>query len=288
MHAPDELPASQLYRSMTAPPTISDPTADQLFQLAVREQFPESYEFEARYVEHEMAHIGRLFAAGVCPVAGKDVLEFGCNIGATSIVLAHYGARVTAVDIIPAHLVMARLNTKRYGAAGIHFELLHEGERLPFADGEFDAVTCNSVLEYVRPELLAGVQHELNRVLKPGGLLLVFGTSNRLSPIEMHSGQWLNNYIPRRFDQVTGRQRERGVSPSKLRHGFGPRYEDLFSGRAGTQRYIELKRTMGLKGWKLRLLNALGAFFAVSPVSMPLLLPYATVLLRKPAGGRGR
>ena len=57
------------------------------------------------------------------------------------------------------------------------------------------------------------MQRELNRVLKPDGLLLVFGTSNRLSPVEMHSGESFNNYIPRRFDQVLGRQRERGVSP---------------------------------------------------------------------------
>ena len=273
---------------MTVHPTISDAAADQQFQLEVREHFPESYEFEARYVDHEMAHIGHLFATGVCPVAGKDVLEFGCNIGATSIVLAHYGARVTAVDISPAHLEMARLNTKRYGIDGIRFQLLHEGERLPFADGEFDGITCNSVLEYVRPDLLTGVQRELNRVLRPGGLLLVFGTSNRLSPVEMHSRQWFNNYIPRRFDRISGRQRERGVSPWKLRHGLGPGYEDLFSGRTGTHRYIELKQTMGLNAWKLRLLNALGAFFAISPVSLPLILPYATVLLRKPAGEEDR
>ena len=52
---------------MTASPIIRDTTADEQFQLAVREQFPESYEFEARYVEHEMAHIGHLFATGMCP-----------------------------------------------------------------------------------------------------------------------------------------------------------------------------------------------------------------------------
>jgi SAM-dependent methyltransferase len=266
---------------MTAFPNIRDMTADQQFQLAVREQFPDSYEFEARYVDHEMAHIGHLFATGVCPVEGKKVLEFGCNIGATSIVLAHYGARVTAVDISPQCIEMARLNTKRYGSLGVRFELLNEGQPLPFADGEFEVVTCNSVLEYVRPNLLAGVQRELSRVLKPGGLLLVFGTSNRLSPIEMHSGEWLNNYIPRRFDQLFGRQRERGVPPWKLRHGFGPAYDDLFAGHAGTRRYIELKRAMGLNGGKLRVLSALGTLFAMSPVSLPLVLPYATALLRK-------
>ncbi len=163
-----------------------------------------------------------------------------------------------------------------------------EGQRLPFANGEFDVVTCNSVLEYVRPELLSGVQQELSRVLKPGGLLLVFGTSNRLSPVEMHSGEWFTNYIPRRFDRITGRQRERGVSPWKLRRGFGSNYDDLFTGWAGMQQYIDLKRAMGLNGWKLGLLRTLGAFFAISPVSVPLILPYATVLLQKPADGTRR
>jgi SAM-dependent methyltransferase len=267
---------------MTAFPVICDAEADQQFQLVIREQYPESYEFELRYVDHEMAHIGHLFATGLCPVDGKEVLEFGCNIGATSIVLAHYGAHVTAVDISPACLEMAGLNARRYGSAGIRFHPLHEGQRLPFADAEFDVVTCNSVLEYVRPDLLAGVQQELNRVLRPGGLLLVFGTSNRLSPVEAHSGEWFNNYIPRRLDHVLSRQPERGVSPWKLRCGFGPGYEDLFSGRTGTQRYIELKRRMGLSGWKLSLLRALGGFFAMSPVSLPLVVPWATVLLRKP------
>jgi SAM-dependent methyltransferase len=269
-------------------PTISDAKADQEFQLAIREQHPKSYAFAARYVEHEMAHIGHLFATGVCPVEGKKVLEFGCNIGATSIVLAHYGAHVTAVDISPACLEMARLNTRRYGSAGIRLQTLNEGERLPFEDASFDVVTCNSVLEYVRPGLLAGVQRELNRVLKPGGLLLVFGTSNRLSPVEMHSRQWFNNYIPRRFDRLSGPERERGVSPWKLRCGFGSNYEDLFSGRAGTKRFIELKRAMGLNGWKLRLLSAIGAVSAIWPVSVPLVMPYATVLLRKRTDADGR
>lgn len=266
---------------MAAHLTISDSAADQQFQLTIREQFPESYEFEARYVEHEMSHIGHLFATGVCQVQGRGVLEFGCNIGATSIVLAHYGALVTAVDISPECLKMARLNTRRYGKTGIRFQKVHEGDRLPFADGEFDIVTCNSVLEYVRPELLTGVQQELNRVLKPGGLLLVFGTSNRLSPVEMHSGEWFNNYVPRRFDRTSGRQRERGVSPWRLRRGFGSSYDDLFSGWTGMRRYIDLKRAMGMTKWKLSLLSALGPFFAVSPVSLPLVLPYATALLRK-------
>lgn len=266
---------------MIAPPTVSDTAADRQFQRAIRAQYPESYEFEARYVEHELSHIGQMFAASLCPVEGMQVLEFGCNIGATSIVLAHYGARVTAVDINPACLETSRLNARRYGITAIRFELAHEGLPLPFADKTFQMVTCNSVLEYVRPELLAGVQRELGRVLKPGGLMLVFGTSNRLWPVEAHSGELFNNYIPRRFDELSGRQRERGVWPWKLRCGFGPRYDNVFSGWAGAQRYIQVKRMMGLTGPKLKLLSAVGQFAAISPISLPLLMPFATVLLRK-------
>lgn len=266
---------------MTAFPTIRDTAADRQFQSAIRQEYPEDYGFASTYVDHEMAHIGTLFATGVCAVDGKEVLEFGCNIGATSIVLAHYGARVTGVDINPACLEMAQLNNRRYGSAEICFQLVQEGERLPFADGSFDVITCNSVLEYVRPELLATVQRELNRVLRPGGLLLVFGTSNRLWPREAHSGEWFSNYIPRRFDRLLGRQHTRGVSFRKLRHGFGLCYEDLFCGPSATRRYIELKRLMGWEGWKLHLLRALGAVFAASPISVPRLLPFATVFLRK-------
>jgi SAM-dependent methyltransferase len=76
---------------------------------------------------------------------------------------------------------------------------------------------CNSVLEYVRPDQLAAIVGELRRVLKPGGRLLVTGTSSRLSPKEVHSGRWLVNYLPRRIDSWLGRCRQRGLDPFRLR-----------------------------------------------------------------------
>jgi SAM-dependent methyltransferase len=268
--------------SLAPSPVISDPQADRQFQEKVRQDYPQSYEFENRYVDHEMAHIGHVFATGLCPVAGKEVLEFGCNVGATSVVLAHYGANVTAVDISADSLDLARLNAQRYGVAGrIRFQLLKPGKPLPFTGSSFDVVTCNSVLEYVSPELLPSVQRELSRVLRPGGLLLVFGTSNRVSPVEAHSGRWFTNYTPGAVDRYLRRPLERGVSPWRLRRGFGRGYDDLLSGWSGARRYIELKRTMGLKGWRLTALRGLATAAALSPVSIGLLLPYATVLLRK-------
>jgi len=259
--------------------------ADEQFHAGVRELFPDSYEFESHYVEYEFAHIGKMFESDVCPVAGATVLEFGCNIGATSVVLAHYGANVTAVDIDPRCVELARLNAERYGVARkVRCDVLAPGEPLPFPDSSFDVVTSNSVLEYVEPKLLPHAQREMDRVLKPGGLLLVFGTSNRLWPLEAHSKRWLVNYIPRGLDRLLAKPLARGVWPGRLRRGFGPGYDDLLVGQEGARRYAELKRQMGAPEWRLRAMRLAAPAFAMSPWSIGLVMPYATLLLRKRGG----
>lgn len=271
---------------MPLAPGICDADADRQFQERLRELFPHSYAFEENYVNHEISHIGHVFATGTCPVQGKQVLEFGCNVGASSIVLAHYGAQVTAVDINPDSIRLAELNAQRYGVGDkIDFHVLEQGKKLPFADGSFDVVTCNSVLEYVDHDRLPEMQRELDRVLRPGGLLLVFGTSNRCWPREMHSGQWFINYLPTAFDAVIRPRHNRGVFPWRLRRGFGPQYEDLLSGWSGALTYIELKRSMGWKGSRIQMMRAVAPLFAVSPLSLGSLFPYATVLLRKGVPG---
>jgi SAM-dependent methyltransferase len=58
---------------------------------------------------------------------------------------------------------------RRYGVAYVNADLT----RLPFADGQFDAVRCVSVLEHMpRPARLAGIA-DMARVARPGGRLIV-------------------------------------------------------------------------------------------------------------------
>ena len=123
-------------------------------------------------------------------VPNLRVLEFGCNVGASAIVLAQLGAQVSGIDISVDLVELARLNARRFGHTGIDFHHVADSRRLHWPDGAFDLVLRNSVLEYIGVEELSAVQREIDRLLKPGGLILVTASSNRLWPFEVRSGRW--------------------------------------------------------------------------------------------------
>ena len=170
---------------------------------------------------------------------------------------------VSAADVGPRVLELARLNAKRYRAENIDFRLLVPGDPLPYGTN-FDLVTCNSVLEYVKPEELGAVLRELDRVLKPGGLLLILGTSNRLAPREVHSKRWLSNYLPRSLDRVFG-WRQRGIFPWSVTTHLGG-YRDVIAADVG-DKYFGLRRRLGDLPAKLAVLHILaklGGVFGLS------------------------
>src|SRR5437899_12888259 len=67
-------------------------------------------------VDHAWKRNRPVFEHFSVPLSGASVLEFGCFVGGTAIVLAMLGAKVTAVDIDPAKIELAKLNAERYGA----------------------------------------------------------------------------------------------------------------------------------------------------------------------------
>jgi ubiquinone/menaquinone biosynthesis C-methylase UbiE len=261
---------------MDSLPVVVDLQADADFRAAVTTMFGPS-SMELNYVEHEFGHIRHMFTTGVCVARGK-VLEYGCNIGATAIILSCLGADVTGVDVNPAALEIARLNAKRFGRQ-IEFLEINSGTALPFADNTFDLVVCNSVLEYVHPEQLGYQQRELYRVLAPGGRILVFGTSSRLWPKEKHSRSWFNNYTPLWMDSITGRRRARGVWPWKIRHGFGP-MKDVLK-KMGPDALVGVKDSIGQSGETRWVLLRLTGVAKLLGVSWGLLLPWIVAVLEK-------
>ena len=98
-----------------------------------------------------------------CPEPG-GALDVGCGSGEIAAWFADAGWHVTAADLSPAMIEVAR---NKGSGRSIDFVTLSPGAGLPFADGGFDLVVCSSVLEYVGdlPHHLA----EVARVLRPGG-----------------------------------------------------------------------------------------------------------------------
>jgi SAM-dependent methyltransferase len=185
---------------------------------------------------------------------------------------------VSAADVGPRVVELARLNAQRYQADNIEFKLLTRGEKLPYEPG-FDLITCNSVLEYVLPEELPQVMQELDRVLKPGGLLLVLGTSNRLSPREVHSRRWLSNYLPRPVDRLLG-FRQRGIFPWAVR-GQLAGYRDVVAADRG-EKYFDLRKRLGDPAAKLTALYALAKLGSVFGLSAGEVTPSFLQVLQKP------
>lgn len=95
--------------------------------------------------------------------AGARVLDAGCGEGVLSCLLAQQGARVAAIDYSRPNIEAARARARTLGSPcdQIVFET-GDAENLPFADGSFDCVVSNHVLEHI-PDFRRGIA-ELHRV----------------------------------------------------------------------------------------------------------------------------
>ena len=96
----------------------------------------------------------------VCPQTGLDV---GTGTTAWPSLLRTCGYVVTAID-----------NVEDYWPAGMfnrHWHVIHDDIRAPKMSGQYDAITCLSVLEHI--EESAAAVRGMFSLLKPGGSLII-------------------------------------------------------------------------------------------------------------------
>jgi len=101
----------------------------------------------------------------VNPQSGERILDIAAGTGTSSVALAKTGAEVIALDFSAG---MVEEGRRRHPDMTF---VQGDAEKLPFADGEFDAVTISFGLRNVQnPDVALA---EMYRVLKPGGRVVI-------------------------------------------------------------------------------------------------------------------
>lgn len=137
-----------------------------------RDRWRRYWDKESKTYDKQMQFFERVFAPDsrvwVCGQAVGDTLEVAIGTGLN---LPHYGddVQLTGVDLSPAMLDLARRRAERLGR---HVDLREaDAHALPFAAASFDTVVCTYGLCAIPDDSRAVT--EMNRVLRPGGLLLL-------------------------------------------------------------------------------------------------------------------
>ncbi|HEY0959164.1 MAG TPA: class I SAM-dependent methyltransferase [Novosphingobium sp.] len=114
------------------------------------------------------AHFGR--------VEDLRLLDVGCGVGNYHALLDGRLGAISGTDVSPACVAEAAARNP-----GVAYQP-YDGERLPYAEASFDAVVTICVMHHVPPPQWPMFAAEMKRVLRPGGLAVVF-EHNPINPL---------------------------------------------------------------------------------------------------------
>lgn len=144
------------------------------------------------------------------PLRGARVLDVGCGGGLLSEALGRGGAEVTAIDLAPDLLKIARLHGLESNIK-VDYRLTSIEALAAVEPGHYDAITCMEMLEHVPDP--ASILAACATLLKPGGRLFV-STLNR-TPAAFALAIVGAEYIARLLPKGTHQYRD-FIKPSEL------------------------------------------------------------------------
>lgn len=143
---------------------------------ATKERIAKGYSHSAPRYDALAGHLYLMGIRRLLPRARTGpmpaILDVGCGTGVNLLEAARWFAptrQLCGIDISPGMVAVA---AAKAGALGIPASfIVGDAEHLPYDDGQFDLVICNSVLHWFNDR--GAALREMCRVLRPGGQLLL-------------------------------------------------------------------------------------------------------------------
>jgi ubiquinone/menaquinone biosynthesis C-methylase UbiE len=197
---------------------------------AVRKRFSETAALVAEHQDRRAAETQTRLRRLLTLTGEERAIDVGTGAGALALALAPLVREVVGVDVVPELLAEAR---KR---APANVELVEaDATALPFELASFDLACTARTLHHVpRPELVLA---ELNRVLRPGGTMLVV---DQLAPVDSLAAIELT-----RFERVRDPSTTRILADVDLRGLFESNSlvlsrSEIVRERRDLERYLDL------------------------------------------------
>ena len=102
---------------------------------------------------------------------GGKFLDVGCGFGHLVFLATQKYREVHGTDISESRISWNEAAAKNFDGANIYFKVSDMNQGIPYEDGYFNTVTCVASLEL--PSDILKIIREFNRVLKPGGQLVL-------------------------------------------------------------------------------------------------------------------
>jgi ubiquinone/menaquinone biosynthesis C-methylase UbiE len=118
----------------------------------------------------------KFILAKALPLPGQ-VLEIGTGKGGFLVELAKHADHITTLDIDADQQRLAKRHVRQAGPRCPIRYVIHDAERLPWADASFDSVVSVNTFHHLERPMR--VFKEMLRVLKPGGKIVVCDFSPR-------------------------------------------------------------------------------------------------------------
>jgi len=102
----------------------------------------------------------------------KRILDLGCGSGRHLVYLAKHNFNVYGIDIAKSGIKIAKDWLKEEGVK-VNLKIGDIYKRLPYPDDFFDAIISTQTLHHARIEKIRRLIKEMERILKPNGLIFV-------------------------------------------------------------------------------------------------------------------